>query len=204
VDRVPEAKDLLLNPSYGDVFEKWKYGDMESMSFNQSSMMTGFYMSNNPFVAILTGSLAAASFGTYTTMILFNNGALLGLLTYELVPVDRVGYLYLHILPHGIPELTGIFVAGAAGFVIGWALIHPGRKKRSEALKEAGKDGLVLLATAVALMFIAAPIEGFFSFNGSFPDWTRGLVIIVEAVAYGMFWSGFGKTPEETASANPA
>lgn len=194
---VPGTKGHFVPVGWEETVQHWRDGDMQARDLGGSVEATGFYMSNNPRVSIITGAVAASTFGVMTAQLLFSNGALLGALVHELVPVNRVGYLIVHILPHGIPELMGIFVAGAAGFTMGWALIRPGRRTRTEALRDAGKDAIVLLCTAVVLMFIAAPIEGFFSFNPNVPDAVRGFVILVSGAAWLAFWVNFGKTDEE-------
>lgn len=194
---VPDARPHFVPSGWEQTVKHWRDNDMEERNLDESIAMTGFYMSNNPRASIIAGALAASTFGLGTAKLLFENGALLGALAYELEPVGRVGYLLIHVFPHGVPELSGIVVAGSAGFVMAMALIRPGRRSRGEALKEAGSDAIVLLAASIALMFIAAPIEGFFSFNPRVPDWLRGVVILIELVAWGLFWSGYGRTEEE-------
>jgi uncharacterized membrane protein SpoIIM required for sporulation len=117
--------------------------------------------------------------------------------------VGKTWFLWSSILPHGVPELTGIFVSGGAGLVLGWALIHPGRKKRGAALKEAGKDAIVLLLTAYILMFIAAPIEGYFSFNPAVPQEIKFILAIVTAGLWAAFWIGYGRTPSPSPPQRP-
>ncbi len=194
---VPESRDHFVSAQWQETVKHWRDGEMEERNFSGSGMMTGFYLSNNPRASIITGALAASTFGVMTAKLLYDNGALLGALAYEVEPVGRVGYLLIHVFPHGVPELSGIIVAGSAGFVMALALIAPGRRTRGQALKENGKDAIVLLCTATVLMFIAAPIEGFFSFNPRVPDWLRGFVILVSCVAWTMFWIGYGRTDEE-------
>lgn len=197
---LPHTRAHFIPMGWEETVRSWRDEEMGERNFGEATIMTGFYLSNNPRASIFTGAVAAATFGVGSAKLLFDNGVLLGALAYELEPVGRVGYLFLRVLPHGVPELTGIVMAGAAGFVMGWALIHPGRRRRGEALMETGKDAIVLLCTSVVLMFIAAPIEGYFSFNPYVPDVARGLVIFVSAVAWGLFWVGFGRTPEELES----
>jgi hypothetical protein len=52
-------------------------------------------------------------------------------------------------------------------------------------------------------MFIAAPIEGFFSFNQSIPIPVKIVVAVIELVLWTLFWMNLGrskdaKTPTET------
>jgi len=57
---------------------------------------------------------------------------------------------------------------------------------------------VVLLATSVVMMFIAAPIEGFFSFNPAVPQGLKIAVAVIEAVVWGLFWYGFAREKAPT------
>lgn len=197
MQNVPETRDFFVNEQWRPQFENWKEGKFEQRDGGMSIDATAMYATNNPMVSIFTGAIAASTFGIFTANSLYNNGILIGALSYEMFSVGKLGFLWASIMPHGVPELTGIVMAGSAGFVMGWALINPGRRKRGVALRDAGKDALVLLCTAVVLMFIAAPIEGFFSFNPSVPSFVKVIVIVIEVIFWGFFWTGFGKDKVE-------
>lgn len=196
MDTVPQSRAVFVPSAWSEVFEKWKSGEFEERSFEDSTMMTGMYMSNNPRVALMASGLAASTFGLGTAAIIFQNGQILGALTHEMSTVGKVPYLFASIAPHGVTEMSGMIVSGAAGLVLGWALINPGRRKRGEALRAAGKDAMVLLITSWIMMFMAAPIEGFFSFNPRVPIIAKVLFAIVSAIAWGIFWTNFGKKRE--------
>jgi uncharacterized membrane protein SpoIIM required for sporulation len=107
--------------------------------------------------------------------------------------VGNLDFLVSSIIPHGVPEISGLWISCSAGLLLGWALINPGRRSRGEALKAVGKDAIVLLAISVVLMFIAAPIEGFFSFNPRIPGAVKVTVAVLEAIGWLAFWSFFGR-----------
>lgn len=187
----PETSSKFVPGGMAKALEQWKK-PFDERTASESAAMTGFYLSNNPGAAVKTGSLAAATFGVGTAYLLYMNGGLLGALARELQPLGRTGTMIIWISPHGVPELSGIVLAGAAGFVMGWSLINPGRRRRGDALRDAGKDAIVLLTTGVVMMFIAAPIEGFFSFNPRIPDGAKLAVAAVSLFAWMMFWTGYG------------
>lgn len=189
---IPATRQNFVPAGWEDVFQHWKEKD-DPRTASESAMMTGLYLSNNPVQAIKGGAVSASTFGVGTFYILYMNGAMMGSLAKELEPVGRTGHFLIWISPHGVPELSGIIMSGAAGFVMAWALIHPGRRRRGEALKEAGRDAIILLTTGVVLMFIAAPIEGFFSFNPAVPDAVKILAAVASLTAWMFFWSGYGK-----------
>lgn len=193
---VPDVKEILIPEGMEKNFDAWKKGQFEQRSGSESSMMAGFYASNNPKTAIITGAVGAGSFGIVSVYLLFENGAILGALAHEVAPVGKLGFLLSSISPHGVPELSGIVVAGSSGLLLGYALINPGRRRRADALKAVGKDAIVLLATSVTLMFIAAPIEGFFSFQPSVPQPVKVIVALISAGGWAMFWTFFGKEPQ--------
>lgn len=159
------------------------------------------YAGHNPVVGTITGALGAASFGVYSSIFLYQNGAMIGLLSAEENKVGKLGFLHSWIWPHGIPEISGLIIDGAAGLCLGWALIVPGRRSRSASLREAGKDAAILLVTGVVLTFIAAPIEGFFSFDPGIPQWVKVGVIALEIPLWLGFWLYFGRTDMEKTAA---
>lgn len=200
LNSVPGARDHLIPPMMEPVFEQWKSGAFEERSASEAIMMSGFYSSNNPFVAILSGAIAAATFGVGTAERLFTNGEILGALGSEMAGVGKLGHLVVSVVPHGVTELSGLVLSGAGGLAMGWALIAPGRRSRGDALREAGRDAVVLLATSVVLMLIAAPIEGFFSFNPRVPAWAKAGLALASALGWALFWMGYGREEEPDVS----
>ncbi len=195
----PDAKDLFIPKGTEQSFDMWKSGHFPGRSSSESAMMTGLYASHNPFVAILSGAIAASTFGVLTAMMIYTNGAMLGALLWYVQPAGNMDFVLSSILPHGVPEMSGILISGAAGFRMGWALINPGRYSRAQSMRAAGKDAITLLATSVVMMFIAAPIEGFFSFNPHVPGWVKLIVAGVSLAAWICFWTFFGRSKETAA-----
>jgi uncharacterized membrane protein SpoIIM required for sporulation len=189
----PDTREVFVPPGFEEVFQHWKSGNMEARDATTSLAATLMYSGNNPFVSIMAGAISVATFGLGTVYSLFSNGGILGALVFEVAPVGRVGYLFTHIMPHGVTELGGIVVSGAGGLCLGWSLVNPGRRRRSEALREAGKDAIVLLGISIVMMFIAAPIEGFFSFNPLVPGFLKVAFAGFSFVAWALFFGGFGR-----------
>jgi uncharacterized membrane protein SpoIIM required for sporulation len=193
----PDTRDVLIPPPVEKLFGGWKEGRFEERGASESFAMTGFYAQNNPRVAIIAGAVGAGTFGILSVYMVFENGAMLGSLAHEVGTVGKLDFLVSSVAPHGVPELSGAIIGGAAGLLLGWALINPGRRSRSQALRAVGKDAIVLLATSVMLMFIAAPIEGFFSFNPKVPGAAKVIVAVVSLAGWLAFWGYFGLSEEE-------
>jgi len=122
--------------------------------------MTFFYWSNNlraTFLALglgaLGGVLGMAAVGV--------NGALLGAVAAAAVARGIGDNLLSWILPHGVPELGALILAGAIGLELGRALLVPGWRTRAASMAEAGRATLPMIFTAALLVLAAAPLEGF-------------------------------------------
>ncbi|MEQ1821578.1 MAG: stage II sporulation protein M [Fimbriimonadaceae bacterium] len=192
----PDLRPYLIAKGEEELFDGWKDGNMKERSGSESVLMTGFYAAHNPFVSVITGGVAAGSFGIATTILLWENGRQLGSLGHEMNSVGKLGFLLSSIAPHGVTEIQGIFIAGAAGYVLAWALIFPGQRRRADALRDAAKDGIVMLGGGVVLMFLAAPFEGFFSFSPSVPQPVKVVVALIVGTGWIVFYNGVGKTVE--------
>ncbi|MEU7435626.1 stage II sporulation protein M [Streptomyces sioyaensis] len=85
------------------------------------------------------------------------------------------------ILPHGLLELTAVFIAAGIGLRLGWTLIDPGPRTRRTALAEEGRSALGVAIGLAAVLFISGALEGFVTPSG-LPTWARiGIGIIAEA-----------------------
>ena len=175
------------------VFDQWKKGTHEQRGVGTSGFMTFFYAGHNPQVSIIEGAVGAGTMGFYSIAMLFQNGAILGALSSEMQSVHKLPFLISSLVPHGIPEMSGIIFAGAAGLRFGWAILVPGIYSRGESLRRSAKDGVTMIVTGVFLCFIAAPIEGFFSFSPAIPQEVKFGFACVSLVAWIYFWSFFGK-----------
>ncbi len=129
---------------------------------------SSFIMQNNIRVTILAFG-GGILFGTLTLWAMAYNGLLLGALT-GLTIHHNVGFeLWTFVIGHGVIELSVIVIAGGAGLMLGWALIHPGMIRRQDALTIAARKAVRLLVGCVPLLMIAGTIEGFISPNETIP-----------------------------------
>jgi uncharacterized membrane protein SpoIIM required for sporulation len=189
----PELRAFFVPPQLERAYSDWKYGTMQEQGGLEGIMATSFYSANNPLVAIRTGARAVGTLGILGIESLWETGAMVGSLAYETAEVNRLGYLLIRITPHGVTEISGLIFAASGGLSMGWALVSPGRRKRGEALLAAAKDGLIVYIGGVFLMFIAAPIEGFFSFNPRVPEVAKIIFASVSLAAWLTFYIGYGK-----------
>ena len=124
--------------------------------------MASFITVNNVGVAIKAFVLGI-TLGIGTIYILSFNGAILGVYTALAYRFSDPTLYWSLILPHGVIELTAIFLAGGAGLIIGRSLLIPGEHTRKHALILAAKKAVSIIAGTAMLLVIAGMIEGFFT-----------------------------------------
>jgi uncharacterized membrane protein SpoIIM required for sporulation len=194
----------MANPETDMFDDMWKKGLPTDRSTNDNLSMWSMYAANNPKVAVIATASSVATFGIMTVYLLGTNGMLVGQLMRSEADIHQAPFLLGSIFPHSVPELSGIIVSGAAGFVLGWALINPGRRTRGAALREAARDAAVMILTAVTLMFIAAPIEAFFSYNVAIPLYVKFAVGSIEVLGWGIVWTTYGRLPDGSDPSDPS
>jgi uncharacterized membrane protein SpoIIM required for sporulation len=79
------------------------------------------------------------------------------------------------ILPHGMLELTAVFLAAAAGLRLGWAIIDPGPRPRGRALAEEGRATVTIAIGLIVVLLISGVIEAFVT-PSPLPTWARILI----------------------------
>ena len=84
------------------------------------------------------------------------------------------------VLPHGLLELTAVFVAAGTGLRLGWTLIDPGPRSRRTALAEEGRAAVGMAIGLALVLFVSGAIEVFVTPSG-LPTWARiGIGVAVE------------------------
>ena len=67
------------------------------------------------------------------------------------------------VTPHGVVELSAIFIAGGAGLMLGHAIIDPGDRLRRDAIVHASREAVKLAVGTVPMFVCAGLIEGLIS-----------------------------------------
>ena len=148
------------------------------------SVAANFIMLNNiqvAFFAVAGGMLL----GVGTIYVMAQNGIMLGAVGAMVAQYGLSRPFWSFVLPHGMIELSVIFMSGGAGLMLGDALLRPGLQRRQDALVAAGRRAVAVIVGAVPLLIIAGSIEGFFSPSDA-PDPLKWLVSLVTgALLYG-------------------
>ncbi|MCW3098987.1 MAG: putative rane protein [Chthonomonadaceae bacterium] len=150
---------LFIPESLKESVEVWKAGKVADTAHVE---MAAQLMTHNLFVGLIAFAGGVAG-GFPSVVAMFGNGAMLGAMAALMTQVHRHNTFWPGILPHGIAELTAIFICGAAGFRIGLSLLMPGPYRRGDAFRIAGIEGIKLVMGTVPLFIFAGVIEGMFS-----------------------------------------
>src|SRR3989454_3920925 len=125
----------------------------------QRVQIAGLIMTNNIYVSMLAFGFGVA-FGLPVIWVMISNGVSLGGLFGLTQAYGVSGGLFDFVIGHGILELSIVITQGAGGLLMGWALLSPGNRKRSEALAIAARRAFTLLLGLAPLLVIAGLIEG--------------------------------------------
>jgi uncharacterized membrane protein SpoIIM required for sporulation/uncharacterized RDD family membrane protein YckC len=129
------------------------------------ALMASGIITNNVRVAI--ACFAGGIFlGVGSLVLLAYNGLAIGAFAGHFANAGLLEYLLTFILGHGALELFAIWVAGAAGFLLGRSVVAPGRLSRSDALVLSGRLAVRMVGATALLLIVAGMIEGFVSAGG--------------------------------------
>lgn len=124
--------------------------------------MASLIFTNNIQVAFLSFS-GGVLFGIGTTYVLVSNGLMLGSVLGAAQFYGVAPLLWSFISAHGYLEMTCIVIAGAAGLMLGDALLRPGLLLRREALARAARRAVQLVGGATPVLVLAGIVEAFIS-----------------------------------------
>lgn len=138
---------------------------------------------NNAWIA--AQAVGGGITGFFPLLVLWQNSVGVGAIGGMMAAHGELDLFLTLIAPHGLLELTCIFVAGAAGLRLFWTMIDPGHRKRSVAM---AAEGRALVTTAIGLavaLGVSGLVEGFVT--GSELYWW--LKILIGAIVLAGFWA---------------
>ena len=166
---------------------------------------------NNALVAALSLFLGITLIGTI--YVLWQITVNIGLVGGVMLGAGKGSVLFGLLLPHGMLELSAVFVACGVGLRTGWAWVAPGQRPRAEALGEAGRTAGVAALGLAGVLLVSGVIEAFVTPSG-LPTWARIGIGAVAEVAFVTYVFVLGRRgvragatgdlrPEESAATAP-
>jgi uncharacterized membrane protein SpoIIM required for sporulation len=156
----PEEVRQLVQRDFADYYSQ-----------DPAASFAGQVWVNNAWVSLQVIA-SAILLGLPIPYILFTNvvnaGAIGGLMTAH----GKSDVFWGLILPHGLLELTAVFLAAGAGMRLGWTVIDPGPRPRLEAVAEQGRVVISVGLGLVVVLLVSGLIEAVITPSG-LPTWAR-------------------------------
>lgn len=165
--------------------------DGDEHSTARLGAFASFLFTHNARIGMLAFALGFVA-GIPVYLLLFSTGLMLGafsaLYASRGLGVELWGWL----LPHGVTELLAVVLCGGAGLMLAQALVFPGRHARLRNLAVKGREAGVIVLGAVAMLFVAGLIEGFFR-QMVRDQVVRYLVATTSTVLWGFYFARAGR-----------
>jgi uncharacterized membrane protein SpoIIM required for sporulation len=183
------ARDASLSPEERAAYVATEFEDYYSQAPAQE--FASHVTVNNIQVSVL--AFAGGAFAALPgAALLAVNGANLGVAGGVFADAGQIGKFLGLITPHGLLELTAIAITAGAGLRIGWAMLAPGDRRRSDALSEEGRRAIALVLGCTLLFVVAGLIEGFVT-PSSLPTGARVAVGVLVELAFLAYVLGQGR-----------
>lgn len=168
---IPDSQvDQLVNHGFEDYYSE-----------NAAQDFALRVWTNNAWIAALC--VAAGPLGFPIVIILWQNVVNLGVMGGIMAANDRTSLFFGLILPHGLLELTAVFVAAGVGLRVFWSWIEPGAQTRMQSLSAAARSSMSIALGMVVVLLISGIIEAFVT-PSPLPTWARIATGILAEVAF--------------------
>jgi uncharacterized membrane protein SpoIIM required for sporulation len=177
----PGAESALMSPAEADrlvnvEFERY-------YSEHAASHFAAQVWTNNAWVAALC--IALGVLGLPVVYLLFTNVLNVAVVGALMIEHDRGALFFGLILPHGLLELTAVFVAAGVGLRLFWSWVEPGDRTRLQAVAHEGRSAAGVALGLVLVLLVSGVIEAFVTPSG-LPTWARiGIGAAAEAAFLG-------------------
>lgn len=155
---------LLANPAIEDAltdpFAVQQYVEQDFENYYSEHAATSFgsrVWINNSWIAALC--LAMGVLGVPVVYLLVSN---VFNVAFACALMTRHGYaenFWGLILPHGLLELTAVFVAGGVGLRLFWSWVAPGPRTRGQSMAHEGRTAMTVALGLVMVLFVSGIIE---------------------------------------------
>lgn len=148
-------------------------------SSNPAGSFAAGVWTNNAWVAAACVMLGVL-LGLPVIYALWQNALNVGISGGLMMSVGRGDVFLGLITPHGLLEMTAVFVAAGIGLRLGWTVVDPRGRSRPQALAEEGRPVVIVVLGLACVLAISGVIEAFVTPSG-LPTWARiGIGVVAE------------------------
>lgn len=185
----PEVQSLIGTPA--DIDELVNH-DVESYySEHPAAAFALQVWVNNSWVAAKCIAMAVL-LGLPIPFVLFENAANVGVIGGLMFHAGKGDLLLGLLIPHGLLELTAVFLAAAVGMRLGWSVISPGDRPRGQVLAEQGRGVVSVAVGLVAVLLVSGLIEAMVT-PAPFPTFVRITIGVLAEAAFLWYIVHFGR-----------
>lgn len=170
----PEQIKALVDRDFAHYYSASPAQDFAAKVFTNNATLAA--------AAVASGVLL----GLPVLYLLYANAVSVGVDGGLLAAHGRAGLFFGLILPHGLLELTAVFVASGLGLKLGWTVVDPGLRTRGQALAEEGR-ALMSGAIGLALVLLVSGLIEAFVTPSPLPTWARIAVGVLAETAF-LLW----------------
>ncbi len=175
----PERLNNLIGSAAVRQLVNHDFADYYSQSAAQD--FAGEVWTHNVLVAALVTFTGITVIGP--VYFLWESISNLGVVGGAMLAAGKPGLFFGLILPHGMLELTAVFVATGAGLQLGWSWVAPGDLPRVRSLAAAGRRAGVIAVGLVPTLLVSGIIEAFVTPSG-LPTSVRITIGVLAEVAF--------------------
>ncbi|MCC2335656.1 stage II sporulation protein M [Cellulomonas wangsupingiae] len=175
----PDALSLMGTPSEQQEYVDHAFAEYYAPGAGFAAMV----WTNNAWIAALC--VGTGITGVVPAYVLLTNAVNVGAAGGLMAAHGRLDVFLQLIAPHGLMELTAIFVAGAAGLRLFWTWVDPGPRTRGRALAQEGRALFTVALGLVGVLAVSGLVEGFVT--GSALPWP--VKVAIGAVVLAAFWT---------------
>jgi len=158
VARSPSVQASLLSRSRAASLVNHQFRNYYSQ-YNAQSFAAEVWIHN---ALVAAEALISGIFlGIPTLLVLLQNSANLGVVGGLMIGHGRGVEFFALILPHGMLELSAVFLAAAAGLRLGWSIVDPGPRPRAQALAEEGRATVTIALGLIIVLLVSGVTEAF-------------------------------------------
>ena len=183
IARSPAVQSALLPPAAVKALVGRQFAGYYTAS--PAASFAAQVWTNNVWVAAQSLSYGIL-LGIPTVFVLLENAVNGGVDAGFLIGHGKGALFFGLILPHGMLELSAVFLAAAAGLRLGWTVIDPGRRPRGQALAAEGRSMITITLGLIVVLGVSGLIEAFVT-PSHLPTWARiatGAVAVSGFVGY--------------------
>lgn len=158
--RDPAAASGLVPDEYTSVTVPREPGQDLGVPADEQAELSGVILTNNIRVTIVAFA-GGILFAVPAALILIYNAVLLGTVLGMALWAGNGEVAVELIAPHGFLELSCMVVGAVAGIRMGWALVDPGRRRRTDALVAEARPAVEIILGTMAWLIVAGIVEGF-------------------------------------------